>query len=183
MAFAFVFAVFWLCLSGEIYIRFLSACTSLLHPSCLIGWLYMYGPHVGQALNGCSFSLCSKLCLSIPLLKKEWSIHILIIRLEFHLFCASRVIQAFELISTYQWVHTMCVFLWSGYLTQDDIFQFHSFAYEIFLRDGCVQDFAYLDEQTACYLAGQFYLINWIRSYCLVCSFSGIKYKDCLSSK
>jgi len=51
---------------GEIYIWFLSACTSLLHPSCLIGWLYMYGPHVGQVLKGCSFCLCSKLCLPIP---------------------------------------------------------------------------------------------------------------------
>jgi len=49
MAFAYVFAVFWLCLSGEIYIQ---ACTSLFRPSYLIGWLYMYGPHVGQALNG-----------------------------------------------------------------------------------------------------------------------------------
>jgi len=50
------------CLSGEIYIWFLLACTSLLHPSYLTGWLYMYGPHVGQALNGCSVCLCSKLC-------------------------------------------------------------------------------------------------------------------------
>jgi len=65
MVFAYVFAVFWLCLSGEIYIQFLSACTSLLHPSCLIGWLYMYGPHVGNGPNGCSFCLCSKLCLPI----------------------------------------------------------------------------------------------------------------------
>jgi len=65
LAYASVFAVFWLCLSGEIYIRLLSACTSLLHPSCLIGWLYMHGPHVGQALNGCSFCVCFNLCLSI----------------------------------------------------------------------------------------------------------------------
>jgi len=50
MAFAYVFAVFWLCLSGEIYIRFLSACTSLLHPSYLVWWLYMCGPHVGNSL-------------------------------------------------------------------------------------------------------------------------------------
>jgi len=66
LAFAYVFAVFWVCLSAEIYIRFLSACTSLLHPSYLVWWLYMYGPHVGQALNGCSFCLCSKFCLPIP---------------------------------------------------------------------------------------------------------------------
>jgi len=63
-------------------------------------------------------------------LLKDWSIHILVILLEFHVLCASRVIQAFGLIATYQWVHTMCVSLWLGYLTQDDIFQFHPFAYE-----------------------------------------------------
>jgi len=137
MAFAYVFAVFWLCLSGEIYIQVLLACTSLLHPSYLVWWLYMYGPHVGQALNGCSFCLCYKLCFPIPCqgyscspLKKEWSICILVFLLEFHVFCAFRVIWAFGLIATYQWVHTMCVFLWLGYLTQDDIFQFHPFAYE-----------------------------------------------------
>ena len=28
----------------------------------------------------------------------------------------------------YQWVHTMCVLLWLGYLTQGDIFSFHPFA-------------------------------------------------------
>jgi len=61
-----MYLLFWLCLSGEIYIRFLSACTSLLHPSYLVWWLYKYGPHVGQALNGFSFCLCSKLCLLIP---------------------------------------------------------------------------------------------------------------------
>jgi len=66
----------------------------------------------------------------VPHLKKEWSIHILVIVLEFHVFCASRVIQAFGLIATYQWVHTMCIFLWLGYLTQDDIFQFQPFVYE-----------------------------------------------------
>jgi len=65
-AFAYVFAVFWLCLSREIYIWLLSAYTYFLHPSYLIGWLYMYGTHVGQALNGCSFCLCSKLCQPIP---------------------------------------------------------------------------------------------------------------------
>jgi len=58
------------------------------------------------------------------------NINILVIILEFHVFCASRVIQAFGLIPTYQWVHTMCVFLWLGYLTQDDMFQFPPFAYE-----------------------------------------------------
>jgi hypothetical protein len=31
-------------------------------------------------------------------------------------------ILSFWLIPTYQWVHTTCVLLWLGYLTQDDIF-------------------------------------------------------------
>jgi len=115
------------CVSQEIYIRFLSACTSLLHPSYLIGWLYMYGPHVGQALNGCSFCLCSKLCLPIPSHGYSCSPFKEGVK---HMFCASRVIQAFGLIATFQWVHTMCVFLWLGYLTQDDIFQFQTFVYE-----------------------------------------------------
>jgi len=56
----------WVCLSEEISIWFLSACPSFLHPSYLVWWLYMYGPHVGQALNGCSFCRCYKLCLPIP---------------------------------------------------------------------------------------------------------------------
>jgi len=36
LAFAYVFGIFRQCLSGEIYIWFLSACTSLLHPSYLV---------------------------------------------------------------------------------------------------------------------------------------------------
>jgi len=102
-----------------------------------VWWLYMYGPHVGQALNGRSFSLCSKLCLSNPSKEYSWSPlkegvkHLILVILpDIHVFCAFRVIWAFGLISTYRWVHTMCVFLWLGYLTQDDIFQFHPFAYE-----------------------------------------------------
>jgi len=59
MAFAYVFAVFWVCLSGEIYIRFLSACTSSLHPSYLVWWLYMCGPHGGAG---------SELVFLLPLL-------------------------------------------------------------------------------------------------------------------
>jgi len=104
-----------------------------VHPSYLVWWLYMYWPYVRQALNRCSFCLCSKFCLPIPSLfppSKEWSIRILVILLDFHVFCASRVIQAFGLIVTYQWMHTMCVILWLGYLSQDDIFQVHPFAYE-----------------------------------------------------
>jgi hypothetical protein len=38
------------------------------------------------------------------------------------LWIISWVLQAFKLISTYQWVHSKCVLLLLGYLTQDDIF-------------------------------------------------------------
>jgi len=38
----------------------------------------------------------------VPLLKKEGSIHSLLILFEFHVFWASRIIQAFGLIATYQ---------------------------------------------------------------------------------
>jgi hypothetical protein len=34
----------------------------------------------------------------------------------------------FWLISTYEWVHIMCVLFCLGYLTQDDILQIHPFA-------------------------------------------------------
>jgi hypothetical protein len=34
----------------------------------------------------------------------------------------SWVFHTFCLISTYQWVHTICVLLWLSYITQDDIF-------------------------------------------------------------
>jgi hypothetical protein len=46
------------------------------------------------------------------------------------------VCQTFGLISTYQWLHTMCFLLWLGYLTQHDIFKFHLFAcdpYEVII--------------------------------------------------
>ena len=43
---------------------------------------------------------------------------------SFDLWIVSWVFWASGLISTYQWVHTMCVLLWLAYLTQDAIFQF-----------------------------------------------------------
>jgi len=63
----------------------------------------MYGPHVGQALNGHSFSCCSKLCLHIspldtfvPLLKKEFVFYIFVkIRLYV---AACRLISKFSII-------------------------------------------------------------------------------------
>ena len=47
---------------------------------------------------------------------------------SFGLWIVSWVLWASGLISAYQWVNTMCVFLWLGYHTQDDIFYFHLFA-------------------------------------------------------
>ena len=41
------------------------------------------------------------------------------------LWIVSQVFQASGLISIYQWVCIMCVLLWLGYLTQDDILQIH----------------------------------------------------------
>jgi hypothetical protein len=41
-------------------------------------------------------------------------------------------IPKFFLISIYQWVHTICVLLWLGYLTQDDILEFHVFAFKFY---------------------------------------------------
>jgi len=54
----------WLSLSGDSYIRHLSACTSCLHQYYLVFvTVYIYGlyPQVGQALSVHSFSICSKL--------------------------------------------------------------------------------------------------------------------------
>ena len=50
-------------------------------------------------------------------------------------------IPTFFLISTYKWVHTMCVLLWLGYLTQNSIFYFHPFAcefHEVTVFNSCV---------------------------------------------
>jgi hypothetical protein len=44
------------------------------------------------------------------------------------LWIVSWAFRAFGQISTYQWVHIMCVLLGLCYLTQDDIFVFHPFA-------------------------------------------------------
>jgi hypothetical protein len=38
------------------------------------------------------------------------------------LWIASWVFWDSGLLSTYQWMHTMCVLLWLGYLTKDNIF-------------------------------------------------------------
>jgi len=123
-----VFVMLWKSLSGDSYISLLSACISWHQQYCL-SWLCVYGldPQVGQALNGFSFSLCSKLCLRISSyeyfcfpFKKDRSIHTLVIfLLELHVVCGLYhwVIQALGLISTYQWVHTMCVYFCCCWVT------------------------------------------------------------------
>jgi hypothetical protein len=71
-----------------------------------------------------------------PHFKKDQSIHTMVfLLLEFHVVCElflgySELLGfwASGLISTYQWVYIMCVPLWLGYLTQDDILQIHPFA-------------------------------------------------------
>jgi hypothetical protein len=77
-----------------------------------------------------SFSLCSTLYLHIC----SCEYFVLLRRTEASTFWSSLffsfmwsvncilVIWSFGLLSTYQWVHTMCVLLWLDYLSQDDIF-------------------------------------------------------------
>jgi hypothetical protein len=56
--------------------------------------------------------------------KPYWSIHILVILfLSYGLWVVLWAFWDFFVIPTYQWVHTMCGFIWNCcYLTQDDIF-------------------------------------------------------------
>ena len=58
-----VFVRHWQSLSGDRYIRLLSAST--WHPQKCLGLVILYGmdPQVGQYLDGLSFSPCSTLCL------------------------------------------------------------------------------------------------------------------------
>jgi hypothetical protein len=75
----------------------------------------MMDPRVWQSLDGPSFCLSSKLCF-VPNSKKGQSVHILVfVLLEFHVFCklylVSYIFKVSELMSTYQYVHIMCVLL------------------------------------------------------------------------
>jgi hypothetical protein len=54
--------------------------------------------------------------------KLDWSMHTLVFLLESFCMSYREYSELFPLISTYQWVGTMYVFLWLGYLTQNDIF-------------------------------------------------------------
>jgi hypothetical protein len=80
-----------------------------------------------QSLDGLSYSLCSTLCLHIPsvsiLFRLLRSTEASTLWFSFFLrFIWSVGIPTFGLISTYQWLHIMCVLLWLGYFTQNDIF-------------------------------------------------------------
>jgi hypothetical protein len=84
---------------------------------------------VAQSLDGLCFSFYSTLCLCnsdmgslIP--KMDRHIHtsgVLSSWASCGLWIVSWVFRASGLMSTNQWVHTKCVLLWLGYLTQDDI--------------------------------------------------------------
>ena len=89
---------------------------------------------VGQSQVGLSFRFCFTFCshnssfeYSVPSSKKHPHFG-LPSRCSYGLWIVSWIFWTFQLISTYQWVHTMCVLLWLGYLTQDDTFRFHIFA-------------------------------------------------------
>jgi hypothetical protein len=86
-----------------------------IHNSVWVWWLYMgWITQVGQSLDGLFFSLYSTLCISfhgyfVPPSKKDrnvlpasWA--------SFGLWIVSWVFWASELISTYKWMYTMCVF-------------------------------------------------------------------------
>ena len=62
--------------------------------------------------------------------KTDWSTYTLVFLLwaSCDLWIVSWLIEAFGLISNCQWVYTMCILVWLGYLTQGDIFWFYLFA-------------------------------------------------------
>ena len=99
---------------------------------------YRTDVQVGQSLNGLSFCLCSTFCphntswdYSVPSSTMHgasalWSYFFSFIWSLNWIYC---ILWTFWLISTYQWVHTMCILLWLCYLTQDNIFKFLAFTY------------------------------------------------------
>jgi hypothetical protein len=75
-------------------------------------------PQVGQSLDGFSFSLYSTLCFHVSSCgyfvlppKKDWRTGLPSSWASCHLWIPSWVFWTFGLISTYQWVHTMCSFV------------------------------------------------------------------------
>ena len=102
-----------------------------IHNSVWIWWLYTGWIHTWGSLWMVNPSFITphfvyvtpSMGIFVPPSKKDRSIHTLVfLLLKFHVFLVSWVFWASGLISTYQWMHTMCVLLWLSYLTQDDIF-------------------------------------------------------------
>ena len=118
----FVFVRLLQSLSGDSYIRLLSASTSW-HPQwCLsLETVYVIDPQVEQFLDGLSFSLCSTLCLHICSCvyfihpsKRHWSIHILVFLLRLHMVIElnlwySQLLVSYPLISEY--IPCVCSFV------------------------------------------------------------------------
>jgi len=89
---------------------------------------YIWDPSP-DGLSVLSFNLCFTHCPCMSShedfvfsSKKNWCTHIFNFLFLEILWIISWVFQAFGLISTYQRVYTMCVLLWLGYFTQDEIF-------------------------------------------------------------
>jgi hypothetical protein len=132
------FVRLWQGHSGDSHIRLLSACTSWYPQYCLaLVTVYGMSPQVGESLDGLSFSLC--FTLYVHICSHEYFVFLLrrpkypYFGLPFSwvpcgLWIVSWFFGAFGLISTCQWVHIMCVLLWLGYVTQDEILQIHPFA-------------------------------------------------------
>jgi hypothetical protein len=103
-----------------------------IHNSVWVWWLYMgWIPRWGSLwmvipLVSASHFV-SFMGILFPVLKWTkvstlWSSFLVL-----QVFSVSWASQASGLISTYQWVYIMCVLLWLGYLTQNDIHQIHAF--------------------------------------------------------
>jgi hypothetical protein len=90
------FVRLWQSLSGDSYIRLLSASTSWHPQECLgLVTIYLMNPQVGRSLDGLSSSLCSLLWFHIfsheyfvTICKKDWNTHTLVfLLLELHVVC------------------------------------------------------------------------------------------------
>ena len=111
------------------YIRLLSACA--WHPTIVSGFGdYICDGSPGEAVSGWPFlqsmlhTLSPHVFLwvfcSLLLRTKSPTLWSSVLSFMWSVTCILRI-RDFGLISVYQWVHSMCVVLWLGYLTQDDI--------------------------------------------------------------
>ena len=127
------FVGYWQSLSGDSYIKLLLT-SDCWHPYYGLVTVYGVDPQVGQPLDGLSFNLCPQIlsmyllpcCWVLPSKGPKYPYIGLHSGYSIGLWIVFWVLRASGLISIYQWVHTMCILLWLGYLTQN-IFQFHAF--------------------------------------------------------